>query len=523
MPVVKDIFMSSMFSARFRYCLSNLFSLSRYTDILLLRTISTHLHVVRFVGKVWRRNDWKFIVGGLIVGLVAFLYDHISQNAADNAHWIAQAITWLGFGTSFFVAVSKLTNLHKSKIFGTKRGDRLTLTRRFFMEMPPDGSPPPQFTIHDIVSADAATQIITIGREDRPTNRAALDMPVIEALLHDQKIAILPAPDGGLMNGNMRSVMKLTDEDFSDDQVEALQIMRRDAIDKRTSFFDSPKISLKSLEVDRSGALVSRIGETSYFATCLTNDLATQCFAHPDGSWERSSPIDMFPALVAQGGKGRVLCPLSDCQTLSNHVGSVVLAISRDGVPVLCFQGQGARINSGQVVLSGAGSIDLDDLSHSEGDTEKDLSRVIRYGMARELLEETGGIPQDTNREEDFQKLRDYLPRIHLAGYYRDLKRGGLPIFIGFCRMELSFKDIRSRKHENLCLFRSPVETRVIDKLEPRIVSNAVEMLNYLENHIRGDAKFRCDPSDQILLMREMLRVPLIQQHFNKAIAMSTA
>ncbi|MCC5971177.1 MAG: hypothetical protein JJU15_14635 [Pararhodobacter sp.] len=513
--------MSSMFSARFRYCLSNIFSLSRYTDILLLRTISTHLHVVRFVGKVWRRNDWKFIVGGLVVGFLAFLYDQISQSASENYHWIAQSMTWLGFGTSFIVAANKLTNLHKSRIFGTKREERLTLTRRFFMELPPDGSPPPHFTIHDIVSPDTATQIITIGREDRPINRAALDLTVSKALLSDQKIAILPAPDGSLMNGNMRSVMELTDEKFSDDQVEALQIMRRDAINKRTSFFDSPKISLKSIGVDERGALVSRIGETSYFATCLTNDLATQSFAHPDGSLERYSPINMFPAIVAQDGKSRVLCPISDRQSLSNHVGSVVLAISRDGIPVLCFQGQGARINSGKVVLSGAGSIDLADLAHSQGEQAKDLGRVIRYGMARELLEETGGIPQDTNREEDFQRLRDYLPRIHLAGYYRDLRRGGLPIFVGFCRMEQNFDIIESRKHESLCLFRSPVETRVIDKLVQRSVSNAVEMLEYLETHIRGNAKFRCDPSDQLLLMREILRVPLMQQHFNTAISVT--
>lgn len=510
----------SVFSERFRYCLSNLFSLSRYTDILPLRTVSTHLHVVRFVGKVWRRHDWKVIIAGFAIGLMAFLYDHFSQITNDNTHWIAQTITWLGFGTSLVVAINKLTNLHKSRIFGTSRGDRLTLTRRFFMELPPDGSPAPHFTIHDIVSPDDATQIITIGRADRPVNRAALDLSVSRALLESQNIEILSATGGALLDGDMRSVMALTHEKYSDDQVEALQIMRRDAILQRTSFFDSPKISLKVIAADENGTIRSRIGVTSYFATCLTNDLATQCFAHPDGSLERYSPIGMFPAIVAPDGKSRALSALSDCQSLSNHIGSCVLALSSDGIPVLCFQGQGARINSGKVVLSGAGSIDLDDLVHSEGDQHKDLSRVIRYGMARELLEETGAIPQDTNREADYQRLRDYLSRIHLAGYYRDLRRGGLPIFLGFCRMEQPFDIIESRKHEGLCLFRSPVETRVIDKLEQRKISNALEMVDYLENHIRGNARFRCDASDQLLLVRELLRVPLIQQHFDKAISL---
>ena len=515
--------MRKLLSARARYCLSNLFSLSRYTDILFLRTLSTHLHVVRFVGRIWRRNDWKIIIGGLVVAVLAFLYDRLSQDASGNVHWIAQALTWLGLLTSLLAALNKLTNLHKSRVFGTRRGDRLTLTRRFFMELPPDGSAPVHVTIHDIVSPDDGTQIVTIGRKERPVNRAALDLRTSTALLEDQTITLLPAPQDKLLHGDLRSVMEATDEKFSDDQVEALQIMRREAIVNRTSFFDSPKISLKTLDVDAEGKLTARIGATSYFATCLTNDLATQCFAHADGSLERYSPIGMFPAFEASDGKGRALCPLSSCQTLSNHVGSVVLAISQDGIPVLCFQGQGARINSGKVVLSGAGSIDLDDLHHSGGDDQADLSRVIRYGMARELLEETGGIPQDTNREEDFETLRAYLSRIRLAGYYRDLRRGGLPIFIGFCRMEQPFDIIEARMHESLCLFSSPVETRIVDKLARREVRNAVEMLDYLDRQIVGDARFRCDPSDQLLLIRELMRVPVMQQHFDLAIGASAA
>lgn len=511
--------MPRILSERARYCLSNLFSLTRYTDILVVRTLSTHAHVAVFVGRIWRRNDWKIILGGLIVSAAAFLYDRTLSSENDTQHLITVIIGVGGLLASFWVAFIKLANLHRSTIFGGKKKERLTLSRRFFMELPPDGSQPTHSTIHDIVSPDASTELFHVGRKDKPVNVAAVDMDASRALLESQRIEIEPWESGALIEGNLRAQMKLTEQDYSDEQIDALQIMRRDAIYNRTSFFDSPKIALKSLEVGAEGQVRAKLGQTSYFATCLTNDLSTQCIVHADGSIDRDKPLDMFPAIKMPSGEGQRLLALKHCTHLSNHIGSMVLAVSDEGIPVLCFQGSGARINSGKVVASGAGSIDLADLAHSGADESRDLGQLIRYGMARELLEETGGVPQDTNRESDFEKLRAYSARIQLAGYYRDLRRGGLPIFVGFCRMERSFSKITSRNHESLCLFESPVETRVINRLERREVQNAQDMIDYLDNHIRGSAVFRCDPSDQLVLLREILRNPVMQEHFNRALA----
>lgn len=367
-------------------------------------------------------------------------------------------------------------------------------------------------------------------------NRALVDIPVASALLHQQSIKLQAAPNGSLFHCDRNNILELNAQSVKDDQIEALQIMRREAIRSRTSFFDSPKIALRALQVCADGSLQAEIGRSSYFVSCLTNDLSTLCLANLDGTRIKSDTVtELFPAVSLQPGASTPerssmprdwpshpskLRSLDKCQHLSNHVGSVVLAISKEGVPVLCFQGQGARINSGKVVLSGAGSIDLDDLHHAQaGD---DLGLAVRYGMARELLEETGAIPQDSNRACDQAQLQAYVPRIRLAGYYRDLRRGGLPIFVGFCRMAVNFKEVKSRRQDRPCLLSSPAETRVVSKLPETEINDAEGMLEYLDNRICGTATFRCDPSDQLMLVREMLRLTVMQQHFNEAIRITT-
>jgi hypothetical protein len=515
-----------------KFCLRNLFRLSRYTDAGLLQTLVTHLGVVWFVVAIWRRQTLVFILGGLVIGVGGFAYDQIVQTPSDNVHLATLALTWGGFGTSVVLTLWQVLNLHRSRAFGDDQTQLHTLSRRFFMEPPPDGSTPDHLILRDIVSTDPDLPIVSVGRPDRPVNRALVDLRVAGALLNNQTIRLETAPDGSLFHGDRHDILAKSAQTMKSDQIDALQIMRREAIQSRTSFFDSPKIALKALQLGPDGTLQAKVGRSSYFVSCLTNDLSTQCLAFPDGTLIKSDPITaLFPAVSLGVGAHAPaglpagqhwpphpyeLRPLDECQRLSNHVGSVVLAISKDGMPVLCFQGQGARINSGKVVLSGAGSIDLDDLHHAQaGD---DLGLAIRYGMARELLEETGAIPQESSRACDRERLLAYVPRIRLAGYYRDLRRGGLPIFVGFCRMEADFDTIKSRQHDRPCLLQSPAETRVVSKLLETRISDAAGMLDYLDNRICGTATFRCDPSDQLMLICEMLRLPVMQQHFNEAI-----
>ena len=90
--------MPSMFRQNLRFCLSNLFRLSRYFENGLLRTLATHLGVVWFVVSVWRRHELAIVLGGLAVGGAAFAYDRIALAPSEGEHLVALALTWGGWG-----------------------------------------------------------------------------------------------------------------------------------------------------------------------------------------------------------------------------------------------------------------------------------------------------------------------------------------------------------------------------------------------------------------------------------------
>ncbi|MBK5926319.1 hypothetical protein CCR87_02940 [Rhodobaculum claviforme] len=504
-------------SENLRFELSRLSRLARYSEFGPIQALGTHLGVVGFIMRVWRRHELPLMLGGAGFSVAMFAVDGYLLPSAGTQHVAAQVLGWGSLASSVGLALWRVLNLHRPRKHEDGQSQRATLSRRFFMEPPPDGSQPDHVTITDLVSDSDDHPIITVGRPQRPINRAAVDLSVAKALMKTQRITIRMAADGTPFHATRNDIMRLSQEKAEKIQREALQIMRREAIRNRTAFFDSPKIALRDLKPEGDG-LVCELGQSSYFATCLTNDLSAQCLAFPDGSLETARPIvALYPSVaVASGSRQHRLQPLDKCRRLSNHIGSVVLAVSADGIPVLCFQGQGARINAGRVVLSGAGSIDLEDLERSgAGD---DLGGVIRHGMARELLEETGVIPQDSTRRCDRALLARHAGHIRLAGVYRDLRRGGLPIFVGFCRMEADIATLEGRQHHYPGLRHSVAETRLVDKLEHVAIADAEAMGHYLETQIRGTATFRCDPSDQLLLMRELLRLKPMQDHFNAAL-----
>lgn len=120
-----------------KFCLRNLFQLSRYTEAGLLQTLATHLGVVWFVVVIWRRQTLAFILGGLVIGVGGFTYDQIALTPSDGAHVATLLLTWGGFGTSLVLTLWQVLNLHKSRTFGEDQTQLYTLSRRFFMEQPP--------------------------------------------------------------------------------------------------------------------------------------------------------------------------------------------------------------------------------------------------------------------------------------------------------------------------------------------------------------------------------------------------
>ncbi|MCF3973706.1 hypothetical protein [Paracoccus salsus] len=508
-----------------RHCFRSLFKRGRFFESRWQNRLSTNLSVIAYVARIWRPWAAVRIVAALALAIGFTGYELLSDTPAGWGWLLAAA----GAAWSMTGIVWQFLNLHRTHVFGSAASGRHDLSRDFFDH----GSPDPVdgrlvlseieggvSEIHDN-GGDVIWGVVEGKRGNR--NGYVFDNDVARALAAGG-IAILPSPDGD--QRTERDLMRRMSGLVRDFQAEGLGIRRRNSIRGGRSFFDAPKIRLSALRWDQKTGLSARIGRTSYFTSCLTNDLAAQQIKHGDRVIADRSE-DMYPVSRPAGpGAALLLKRLADCPTMSNHVGSVVLALSREGYPVLSTQGGAAEVNKGKAVLSGSGSIDWADMDHSGARRDGRLDRAILYGMARELLEETRLIPQDSLRECDYALIRQQAAALRLAGLYRDLRRGGLPIFVGFGRIDQRMDRILEARplHPDNCPFSSPAETRLLTDLPQAVISDAGQMIAYLERHLTDTARVQRDPSDQILILLQLLeRSQVLRDHFDRAITAAPA
>jgi 8-oxo-dGTP pyrophosphatase MutT (NUDIX family) len=298
----------------------------------------------------------------------------------------------------------------------------------------------------------------------------------------------------------------------------ALNIESRKRSNQKENFFNSRKIALKSLKLTGVDSLecVASCGFTSYFTSALTNDIFSKSitFVPPraDGPFEDFRKD--YPAyfdrinLGDANRKAWFIKPFEECDKISNHIGSVILAVTEDNYPVLCIQGKNSRYYGGRLVASGSGSLEATDLHKVKKFAGRGVfvfEDVIRFGMARELLEETGIIPQNWLRKKHFRKIWDYRSRIKIISYYRDLSRSGLPIFVGFGKLDIDYA--------KLCKIPRKVETEIITGFTKKIRS-ASDMKEFLDGHIRFKGEVVNKFSDQIMLMGKLFERDAVRKSF---------
>lgn len=504
-----------------RHCLRSLFKRGRFFESRWQNRLSTNVSVVRYVARIWRPWAAARIAGALALFVIFTGYELLAETpsgwgwaiAAGGAVWSLGGLIW------------QALRLHRTHVFGSGAADRHDLSRHYFDHADPDPVDG-RLVLSEIAGgmselSESSGDVLTGVVEGKGGNRNGyvFDNDLARALAKGG-IAILPRPDGGAPTE--RDLMRRMSGLVRDFQAEALGIRRRNRIAGGRSFFDAPKIRLSALRMDADLGLAARIGRTSYFTSCLTNDLAAQQIKHGDQVIADHSE-KMYPVIRPEGPAGPpILRRLADCPTMSNHVGSVVLAVSAEGFPVLSTQGGAAEVNKGKAVLSGSGSIDWDDMDHSGARRQGRLDLAILYGMARELLEETRLIPQDSLRDCDYQLIRQQAAALRLSGMYRDLRRGGLPIFIGFGWIGHSMARILEARpiHPDRCPFSSPAETSVLPDLPQTVIHNADDMIAYLGQHLTDTARVQRNPSDQILIVGRLLETSdVLRDHFDRAIA----
>ena len=312
---------------------------------------------------------------------------------------------------------------------------------------------------------------------------------------------------------------------------DALILYRNQCDAAGTSFTNDSKVRLDRLHMV-GNRYRAEISKTNYFTSQITNKLFTKAL---DNLPTRNNfVLDFRQALEDVFRKNEYdefeLKDFDETPSVSNHIGGCVLSVSADGYPLLGIQSSTANENAAQVVASGSGSIDFQDIFRSNPGwgANPDLLSVIRHGMARELLEETGAVLQSSFRPDDRRLIRRYMNNVRVAGYYRSLDWTGLPIFIGMSRHFQTYAAIRENYNRRPCLTQGfeldmwDYKTeRFWQGRQPRPITDVKEMVSFLDEALSAGALDNGKTIGmQLHILFELLKsnAPM-QQHWNDMLA----
>lgn len=200
------------------------------------------------------------------------------------------------------------------------------------------------------------------------------------------------------------------------------QLALLDFVSRKAVIFDSKKIrQCSDLNADSLTTGV-RLQRTSYFAGIVTNDAwDKEVFRAKSVSFRGSD-------LALDNGRLRDLGQPG----LSNHIGVSTLVVTSDRELVLTVQGDRSGREPNLLAPAGSGSLDWRDLA--EVPPPLDLQSLLRWGMCRELSEETG-----------FERS---AMKTVLVGYARATHRAGKPEYFGITRVSTSAEELIRRRAE---------------------------------------------------------------------------
>ena len=179
-------------------------------------------------------------------------------------------------------------------------------------------------------------------------------------------------------------------------------------------FFNERKLCLASDLL--TGSETSLIFEGTYFHGFLTNELAMKQVR----TAEARSQVRFNGTRDGTCFRGSDLAAIAE-SAASNHIGASVLLVTGDLKLQFWYQSAG-EINVNKDTATGSGSCDWEDWAELEAPT---LSEAVLSAMARELREESGL---------SGKTLRAHRIDCRLMGYFRWVRRGGKPEFVGLAK-----------------------------------------------------------------------------------------
>lgn len=490
------------------HCLVSFVSTKRFSNFPLLNKAFTFLSTYLFI-------SWHFRVWSSIWFLASCA---LSVGTAIWKFWSATPYAMLGVDVpTVSLAVSlvsllgsmgwRMLSFHKYEVYGPSTTEDHILDDTFVTSSATTALKKGRVHFDKVIERDADHPVFRI-RGEGVENLIEFDQTLSQHLLNND--LYFPKKGQPLFEITEKAILEFS-RPWHSSMIRAFIILRNRSMSKGQAFFNADKVSLRKLSFEGQQA-VGHVGETTYFLSAITNDVACSTIRKKNSDSFLNELWKLLPLDQVTGTDQWRPSELGEKKALSNHVGCVVLAVSSDGVPILCVQDAKSRIAGGRYVLSGAGSLEYSDVFQSQANKSRNMGDFIRFGMARELLEETMDIPQDSHRRCDKKNIREFSKQIRVAGYYRDFKRGGFPIFFGFAKLDVDYETLTTRRAPKVCFWANAGETSV-NAGDGTAVKTPEDMLGYLLRYIDSDAMPQRRVSDQVLVMQKLLENDVVKQH----------
>lgn len=500
------------------HCLVSLISTKRFSNFPLLNKAFTFLSTYQFISCHFRfwSSIWFLASFALSVGTALWKFSSATPYAMLGVD--VPTVSFAVSLASLLVSMLwRILSFHKYEVYGPSTTKDHILDDTFVTSSAPTALKMGRVHFDKVIERDADHPVFRI-RGEGVENLIEFDLTLSQHLLNND---LYFHRNKELFEINEKEILEFSRQ-WHASMIRAFIILRNRSMSKGQAFFNAKKISLRKLDFEDTPdgrRTVGHVGTTSYFLSAITNDVACSTIRKKSSDSFSEELWGLLPLVFDQvtGTDQWMPLELGKMKALSNHVGCVVLAVSSDSVPILCIQDAKSRIAGGRYVLSGAGSLEYSDVLQSQAKKSRNMGDFIRFGMARELLEETMDIPQDSHRQYDKKRIREFSKNIRVAGYYRDFKRGGFPIFFGFAKLDVDYETLTTRRAPKVCFWANAGETSV-NAGDRTAVRTPEDMLGYLLRYIDSDVMPKRRVSDQVLVMQKLLENDVVKQHLKQVL-----
>lgn len=226
--------------------------------------------------------------------------------------------------------------------------------------------------------------------------------------------------------------------DGSDQKAQELRAFALNAkLKQNARIFNSTKIRMAGdLFAGRTQAIP--LQKTDYVSSLMSDQLAFCRIADEASGQVLSDGVSRFLESTdsESGQKLYKIKPLSQAD-VSNQIGVSTIAFTKDGIIPFVVQTNKNAQSQGKLAPSGSGSLDWDDIE--KGSVNHDFWSLIRYGAARELLEECG-----IGKRLDVEKFS--RENVRIFAFSRMLHRGGKPEFFAIARLPYTMHQLNEMK-----------------------------------------------------------------------------